>query len=134
MNEFEKRLTKAFDALFEEACGIHLAPPPLTVTTTEVLAAYRRLLEVPDPPPLPRGATASLFGVPVYVHPWLEPVPNFELSKAVTVSDEYRREFDAWAREFFGTREVAYLINGGDVRNARLVMSQRSLTRIGGAT
>jgi len=37
--------------------------------------------------------------------------PRMKLSRDVPVSDEFRKEFDAWLADFFGYEGVAYIIS-----------------------
>lgn len=54
-----------------------------------------------------------LEGMNIVTHPCLpEKQLRMKLSRAVPVSDEFRREFDAWLAEFFGYERVAYVIQG----------------------
>jgi len=47
----------------------------------------------------------KLYGMNVYQSPFCAAVPNFTLSSAVQVPQEFRDEFNAWAREFFGAED-----------------------------
>lgn len=56
----------------------------------------------------------TLFGMPVFESPLVQPVPKLQMSPSFKwCSDECRRETDAWLLDLFGTKEVLYLIDAG---------------------
>ena len=56
----------------------------------------------------------TLFGMKVIQSEHLPRDARLELSDKVTVSPEFRAEYNAWLRERFGTKErnVAYMMSG----------------------
>lgn len=56
---------------------------------------------------------SNLFGMQIIEHPLVpERSPRMTLSHKVPVSDEFRKEFDAWLLEFFGTEATAIVMSG----------------------
>jgi hypothetical protein len=56
----------------------------------------------------------SIAGVDFWVSDLVPPRNNIEISPSFKFcSDAFRREYNAWLAERFGTHEVAYIISGG---------------------
>jgi hypothetical protein len=51
----------------------------------------------------------KLLGKQVVVSTLLGATPNFVLAENVPVTQEFRREFNAWALEFFGASDQAFV-------------------------
>jgi hypothetical protein len=52
------------------------------------------------------GRVAYLGGVEIVESPIIAPVARFKLADNVPVTQEFRDDFNRWAREFFGVNDV----------------------------
>lgn len=76
----------------------------------------------------------TLMGYKVYPSAAVKPVPNLQISPDFKhCSDKFRAEWNSWALERFGSREVAYLIDlraSGLGCGQALLMNPNSVVRM----
>lgn len=53
----------------------------------------------------------SLLDIQIREHPLIPPTPRIKLRHDVPVSDAFRRDFDAWLLETFGTHDTLVMFD-----------------------
>lgn len=74
----------------------------------------------------------TIYGMPIVVSPLVGKVARFTLSPKVTVTQQFRDEFNEWARRFFGEDDQVIITDGklhmnSEVYGKLLIESKRSL-------
>lgn len=78
------------------------------------------------------GASAELYGLPIVTvrSDLIDAPANFKLSADVPVTREYRRDFDAWARRFFGPPHTYMQFTDPATGRTQVLMSEEGLAEL----
>ena len=70
----------------------------------------------------------DVMGIRIHESPLLEPKPKLKLGAAAPVTDEFRKEFDQWLRDMFGTEAPQiYTTHQGVFAGPSVVAALRNL-------
>jgi hypothetical protein len=78
------------------------------------------------------GLIGNFGGIDLVVNKHLpEKMPVLELSYNVSVSDEFRAEFNSWLLEMFGKKSVAYIVDMSMLGGKKIiVMNPSNIARL----
>lgn len=73
------------------------------------------------------GSSMTFFGLRVMESQWIEPEPVLRIRDNVPCAEPFRSQINAWLREMFGVRHVAYVSSGNIFMNPRDAVMIRNL-------
>jgi hypothetical protein len=58
------------------------------------------------------GEIVNISGMNIVISPYLGPIPKVQLSTGCPCTDGFRENYNHWLKEFFGTEEPMFILNG----------------------